>query len=94
MRWQAVIVLIAVGLGTIAPPLPPPAGADCGQSMIGSLNICHSATSSLPSTGAKPCVTTDPCRHIPAPHVEFYKSTDPVFAQLFLPKQNEHSPRA
>jgi hypothetical protein len=92
MRWQVVVVLAAIIFSIVVPPsLPLMAG---GESMIGTLNICHSAAPALLSSGQMPCINAVPCTHNPALYVAFCKSTDLVFTQLFLLKQNEHPPKA
>lgn len=96
MRWQTVVVLMAITLSAVFPQSMPLTVASGGQSqsMNGVLNICHSTTPALSSHGEIPCVNTCPSRHIPAPFIAFSKGTETVFTQLFLSKQNEHPPKA
>jgi hypothetical protein len=94
MRWQAVIVLVAIAVSIVVPPSLPRTIAHDVKSTIGTLNVCPSATPALSSNGEMPCINAVPCTHNPALYVAFCKSTDLVFTQLFLLKQNEHPPKA
>ena len=64
MKWQAVIVLLAIALCVVAPPVLP-LMARGGAASIGTLDICHSAAPALSSNGEMPCVNECPCRILP-----------------------------
>jgi hypothetical protein len=60
MKWNAVIVLLAIALGIFAPPSLPAMIAHGGQASIGILDVCHSAAPALSSNGEMPCVSECP----------------------------------
>lgn len=94
MRWQAVIVLIAAVFSIVAPPTLPLIAAKGGESVIGTLNICHSATPSLSSNGQMPCVNVSPRRQVPSPSIAYIINMNILFTPLLSPRQHEHPPKA
>ncbi len=56
MRWQSIIVLLAIALSIVVPPALPIMAAQGGQAEIGTLDVCHSATPALSSNGDMPCI--------------------------------------
>lgn len=94
MRWQALIVLIAIIVSTVSPPFLPQIFAKEGKSMIGILNVCHSATPALSSNGDMPCVNECTCSQVPAPFVTSSKSPHSFLTQMPFPKLDEHPPKA
>lgn len=55
MRWQAVIVLLAIAFSIVVPPSLPLIGHG-GQMAIGTLDVCHSTAPALSSNGEMPCL--------------------------------------
>lgn len=94
MRWQAVIVLIAIVFSIVAPISLPLNAARGGEFTIGTLNICHSATPSLASSSQMPCVNACHRRLIPLPSIEYGTNMDIVLTQMLCPKRHEHPPKA
>ena len=94
MRWQAVIILAVMIVSIVAPASLPSLADRAGESEIGTLNVCHSATPSLASSGQMPCVNTCPGRLVPSPSIEYGFHTDIVLAELLFPKRYEHPPKA
>ena len=67
MRWQSLILLMAIAVSAVASPTLPPTIAYDRESMIGVLNVCHSVTLALSSNGDMPYVKERPCSHVPVP---------------------------
>ncbi len=94
MRWQAVIVLAAIIFSIVALPSLPLIAAKCGESVIGTPNICYSAAPALSSSSQMSCVNACPCRLIPSPSIVYGTNMDIVLTQMLSPRQHEHPPKA
>jgi hypothetical protein len=94
MRWQALIVLIAIIVSTVSPPSLPQTVAKEGKSMIGILNVCHSATTALSSNGDMPFLNECSCSQVPAFFVASSESPHSFLTQRLFPTLNEHPPKA
>ena len=94
MRWQAFIVLIAIIVSTFSPPSLPQTFANEGKSMVGVLDVCHSATTVLSSNGDMPYVNECSCSQVPAPFVASSETPHSFLTQMLFPKLNEHPPKA
>jgi hypothetical protein len=83
MKWQALIVLLAIGIGIFAPPALPMFVCNDGHSSIGTLDVCHSATPALSSNGEMPCAIARPFLPLPLITTEKmliqYSSLQPFF---------------
>jgi hypothetical protein len=93
MKWQAVIVLLAIALGVAAPPSLP-LSAVGGEAELGILDLCHAGTPALSSNGDMPCMNECPCR--PAPPALYCDSEIIVTPckPLFIAYQDERPPKA
>lgn len=94
MRWKAVIVLLAVLVGIVAPPSLPLMTAADTQASLGTLDVCHNAAPALFAHGDMPCMNECSCQPLPpvstsSPSIEVCTLTP-----LLLPFQNERPPRA
>jgi hypothetical protein len=58
MRWKSIILLLAIALSIVVPPALPIMIAQGGQTEIGTLDVCHSATPALSSNGDMPCINS------------------------------------
>jgi len=94
MRWQSLIVLMAIAVSAVASPSLPLTIAYDRESMIGVFNVCQSVTPVLSSNGDMPCVNERPCSHVPVPFISCSESLHPVTTQMLFPKMNEHPPKA
>jgi hypothetical protein len=65
MKLQTIIVLLAIALSVVVPPVLPFI-AHGGAASIGTLDVCHSAAPALSSNGEMPCVNECPCRILPS----------------------------
>jgi hypothetical protein len=93
MRWQAIIVLLAVALSIVVPPSLSLTIADGGHSMIGTLDVCHSAAPALSSNGEMPCVNECPCRPLPLAQKKVSEIANPPFKPLLIAFQDERPPK-
>ncbi len=93
MRWKAIIVLLAVALSIIVPPSLSVTIADGGHSMIGTLDVCHSATPALSSNGDMPCVNECPCYPVPLAQHKASEIVNPPRKPLLIAFQDERPPK-
>jgi hypothetical protein len=94
MKWQAIIVLLAIALTVLAPPSLPLTVARGGHAEIGDLDVCHQATPALSSAGEMPCINSVPAVHRPASFVTLSASQKPFFLQSLFTFDREHPPKA
>ncbi len=93
MRWQAVIVLLAIALSIVGPPSLPMTFLHDGHSAIGILDVCHSSTPALSTSGDMPCMSECPCRPLPLPQNAFAELVNPRFKPFFIAFQDERPPK-
>ncbi|HUI44477.1 MAG TPA: hypothetical protein VL122_00630 [Nitrospirota bacterium] len=94
MKWQALIVLLAIALSIIAPPSLPFLSDHGATTAIGALDICHSATAALSANGDMPCINEYYGHPL---HLELYNISEIVNPLLKLSEisyQDEHPPQA
>jgi hypothetical protein len=65
MKWQALIVLFAIGIGIFIPPALSMVVCHDGKSSIGTLDVCHAAAPALSSSGEMPCAIARPFLPLP-----------------------------
>lgn len=56
MKWQALIVLLAIAFSIAVPPSLPFVSDRGAMAAIGTLDVCHSAAPALSSNGDIPCM--------------------------------------
>jgi hypothetical protein len=93
MRWKAIIVLLTIALSIIVPPSLSVTIADGGHSMIGTLDICHSATPALSSNGDMPCVNECQCNPVPLAQHKAFEIVNPPCKPLLIAFQDERPPK-
>lgn len=94
MKWQALIVLLAITLSIIAPPSLPFLSDNGATEAIGALDVCHSATPALSASVDMPCVNEYPCCPL---HLELYKISElvnPLLKLSAITFQDERPPKA
>jgi len=94
MRWAAFLVLLALLLGFLVPQPAEMTVMRNGHLMIGSLDVCHSATPVLSTNGDIPYLNPGACVQIPASLIVHANISDPVFPQFLFPQQNDRPPKA
>jgi hypothetical protein len=94
MKLLAVIMLLTIAL-TIA--APPPLSLTCGHAgnpMIGTLDVCHSATPALSSSGNMPCIQECSCHPLLPALQETFEIENPLFIPVTIAFQDERPPKA
>jgi hypothetical protein len=94
MKWNAVLVLLAIAVGIIVPPSLPMIIAHGGQASIGVLDVCHSATPALSSNGEMPCVSECPCRLLSLEQGRIPGMINPPCKPVVIAFQDELPPKA
>lgn len=94
MKWQALIVLLAIALSIVLPPSLPFLSDHGAMAAIGTLDVCHSATPALSSSGEMPCVNV-PTAAIPHPLalLELPQIVNPPCKPCSIAFQDERPPK-
>ena len=93
MKWQALIILAAIVVSIIVPSSLPLLFNHDGQTAIGTLDVCHSATPALSSNGDMPCVNEWPC-HAPLLDLSaVFEIKSPPFKPFLIAFQDERPPK-
>jgi hypothetical protein len=93
MRWKAIIVLLAVALSIVVPPSLSLTLADSRHPMIGTLDVCHSATPALSSNGDMPCMNEGAYHPLPLAQNQIVGIATPPFKPLLIAFQEERPPK-
>jgi len=95
MKWVSFILLVVLAFTVLAPLSPLSLIIDRQeQPLLGSLDVCNSATPALSANGEMPCV------NIHSSDLPIYLAITtsdlfhPVFAEVVLTAPNEHPPKA
>jgi len=94
MRWQALIVLLAVLVGIAVPPALPLVLGHDGRAAIGTLDLCHSSTPALSSNGEMPCVSECTCSFSPLVKTVTADITKFFFTPSVIAFPDERPPKA
>lgn len=94
MKLPAIIILLAIALGILAPPSLPLMLTHDGQASIGVLDVCHSATPALSSNGEMPCVSECPCRLLALEQSRVPGMVNPRCKPVVIAFQDELPPKA
>ena len=94
MKWQVVLILLSIALSIIVPPGMPLITDHVRSSVIGTLDVCHSAMPALSSNGDMPCVNEYQCRLMPLQLCKLSVITAPFFKPLIVSFQDERPPKA
>lgn len=94
MRWQSIIVLLAIVLSIAAPPALPIMVAQGGQAEIGTLDVCHSATPALSSNGDMPCISASMNLPLPQGLIKISVVAVPRFKPFSIAFQDERPPKS
>ncbi|HEX9020906.1 MAG TPA: hypothetical protein VF903_06560 [Nitrospirota bacterium] len=93
MKLQAIIVLLAVGIGILLPHSLPLLACHDGRSSIGTLDVCHSAAPAL-SSNNMPCINESPCLPRPCTLTANLRFTNPSIQPFFIVQRRERPPEA
>ncbi len=94
MKWQAIIVLLAITLTILAPSALPLMSVKGGHTQIGTLDVCHSEIPAVASNGEMPFINSIPAVPRPVNFVTVTASQKPFFLQSFFTFDCEHPPKA
>ncbi len=94
MKWQAVIVLLAIALTVLAPPALPLITARGQAAQIGDLDVCHSSFPAIAANGEMPCINSLPAVHRPVGFITHAVTQKPFFLQSLFTFDSEHPPKA
>ncbi len=96
MKWQALIVILAIALGVVIPPSSPYLYlADNGATAsIGTLDVCHSSIPALSANGHMPFLNECPCQQLPLALYANPAIADPPLKTLLIVFQDERPPEA
>jgi hypothetical protein len=94
MKWQSIIVLLAIALSIVVPPTLPIMAAQGGQAEIGTLDVCHSATPALSSNGEMPCINECMNRPLPPGLSKVPAVAAPRFTPFCIAFQDERPPKS
>jgi hypothetical protein len=93
MKWQALIVLLAIALSVVAPPSLPYLSDRGAMVTIVTLDVCHSATPALSSNNDMPCVNECPCQHLLLAQSKNAEIITPPFKPLLIAFEDERPPK-
>lgn len=94
MKWKALIVLFAIGIGMFIPPGLSMIACHDAQSSIGNLDVCRSATPALFSNGEMPCVNECAFNTRPLSQCMASDILNPTFQPFFIAFQDERPPKS
>jgi hypothetical protein len=95
MRWAAFLVLLAFLLGFLVPQAVTVPVIRDGHLMIGQLDVCHSVTPAISTSGDMPLyLHAGACVHVPALLIAHANIPDPMFPQFLFLQQNDRPPNA
>jgi len=94
MKWQAVMVLLAIGLSIAVPPFFSVPSDHGKHAMIGNLDVCHQAAPALSANGSIPCVHQCPCDHRPPFQDSIVNIVNPRIKPRLMAFQEERPPKS
>jgi hypothetical protein len=94
MKWQAIIILLAIALSIVVPPSLPFLSDQGAMAAIETLDICHSTTSALSSNGDMPCITGCPCNPLPLALEGTMNIVTLLSKPHFIANQDERPPKS
>jgi len=94
MKWQAAIVLLAIGLSISVPPCFSVPSDHGNHAMIGNLDVCHTSAFVLSSNGDMPGVHQCFFDHMPLVQDNIIKIVNLRIKPLLIALQDERPPKA
>jgi len=94
MKWQAVMVLLAIGISIAVPPSFPVSSDHDNHAMIGNLDVCHQAAPALSANGSMPCLHQCPCDHLPLVQDKIAEIVNQRIKPLLIAFQDERPPKS
>jgi hypothetical protein len=93
MRWQAVIILLVITFGIVGPPTLSMIVLHDGHTTIGTLDVCHSSTPALSTSGDMPCMSECLFQSLPLNQNAVVELANPRFKPFFISFQDERPPK-
>jgi hypothetical protein len=93
MKWQALIVLLAIALSIVVQPSLPYLPDRGAMATIVALDVCHSVTPALSSNNNMPCVNECPCRQLLLAQSKNAEIITPPFKPLLIAVEDERPPK-
>ena len=94
MKWQSIIVLLALAIAILAPPSFAPTASHHGQPTLSSLDVCHSASPAIAAGGEMPGLAVHSQAQAPAPYIAYLDELKPLFTAFLIISGNERPPAA
>lgn len=94
MRLAAIIILLSLAPGVMAPPAFALTSAQDDIPRIGALDVCHSAAPALASGGEMPCVHESFSCQCPIVSMTTFVRSDPSFVLIVILFPIEQPPRS
>jgi hypothetical protein len=94
MKWQAVMVLLAIGLSIAVPPSFTVPSDHGNHAMIGNLDVCHQDAPALSANGSMPCVHQCLCDYQPSLQDTIVNIVNPRIKPFLLAFQDERPPKS
>ncbi len=94
MKWQAVIVLLAIGISIAVPPSFSVPGDHGKHAMIGNLDVCHQAVPALSANGNMPCLHQCLYGHLPVVQDKTAEIVNIRIKPLLIAFQDERPPKS
>jgi hypothetical protein len=94
MKWQSLIILLAIALSIVAPPSLPFLPAHGAMSSVGMPDVCHAAMPALSSHGDMPCMNERPSLLLPLAQSNSVEVIISSLKPLFIFFQDERPPQS
>jgi hypothetical protein len=94
MKWQTVIVLLAIGISIAVPPSFPVTSDHSNHAMIGNIDVCHQAAPALATNGGMPCLHQCTCDFLPLALDKIADIVNPRIKPLLIAFQDERPPKS
>jgi hypothetical protein len=95
MVWISIILFIVMIVTILTPAsLVSPVIVNDGRAFLDSLDVCHTATPALSSTGDMPFMNVIPSSAAPAFIISVNEPFPQLFSELILASRNERPPRS
>lgn len=93
MKWQALIVLVAIALSIVIPPSLPFLPGHRAMVAIGTIDVCHSAMPAVSGNGDMPCMHECLCGPLPPELYNNVAIPNPLIKPFAISYQDERPPK-
>jgi hypothetical protein len=92
MKWQTIIVLVAIAFSVLS-PLSVHLTIEYGQTSIGTFDVCHAGSLAVSSIHEMPCFIENLCVLIPPASPTRAENFSPVSQLPIIAFRDEHPPK-